>query len=67
MPIDAPKEDNFYISVSQLNTLAKDLLEGQFPPLWIAGEISNLSKPASGHVYFSLKDEQSSNEQYRQQ
>ena len=60
MPIDAPKEDNFYISVSQLNTLAKDLLEGQFPPLWIAGEISNLSKPASGHVYFSLKDEQSS-------
>lgn len=57
MPIDGPKEDNFFISVSQLNTLAKDLLEGQFPSLWIAGEISNLSKPASGHVYFSLKDE----------
>lgn len=57
MPIDAPKEDNFFISVSQLNTLAKDLLERQFPSLWIAGEISNLSKPASGHVYFSLKDE----------
>lgn len=60
MSIDASKEDNFFISVSQLNTLAKDLLEGQFPPLWIAGEISNLSKPASGHVYFSLKDDQSS-------
>jgi exodeoxyribonuclease VII large subunit len=60
MPIDGSNEDNFYISVSQLNTLAKDLLEGQFPTLWIAGEISNLSKPASGHVYFSLKDEQSS-------
>lgn len=57
MPIDGPKEDDFFISVSQLNTLAKDLLEGQFPSLWIAGEISNLSKPASGHVYFSLKDE----------
>lgn len=60
MPIDSSKEDNFYISVSQLNALAKDLLEGQFPTLWIAGEILNLSKPASGHVYFSLKDEQSS-------
>ncbi len=57
MQIDGPKEDDFFISVSQLNTLAKDLLEGQFPSLWIAGEISNLSKPASGHVYFSLKDE----------
>jgi len=60
MSIDASKENNFFISVSQLNTLAKDLLEGQFPSLWIAGEISNLSKPASGHVYFSLKDEMSS-------
>ena len=60
MPIDSSKEDNFYISVSQLNALAKDLLEGQFPTLWIAGEILNLSKPASGHVYFSIKDEQSS-------
>ncbi len=42
---------------SQLNTLARDLLEGQFPQVWVEGEISNFSRPASGHAYFTLKDE----------
>ena len=32
-------------------------LEGSFPALWVKGEISNLATPASGHIYFSLKDE----------
>jgi len=32
------------------------VLEGSFPLLWISGEISNLARPASGHIYFSLKD-----------
>lgn len=45
-------------TVSRLNREAKGLLENGFPPLWIEGEISNLSRPASGHVYFSLKDSQ---------
>jgi exodeoxyribonuclease VII large subunit len=45
-------------TVSRLNREAKSLLEGSFPPIWIEGEISNLSRPASGHVYFSLKDPQ---------
>lgn len=45
-------------SVSRLNREAKALLEGTFPLLWVEGEISNLSRPASGHVYFSLKDSQ---------
>ncbi len=45
-------------TVSRLNREAKSLLEGGFPPIWIEGEISNLSRPASGHVYFSLKDAQ---------
>ncbi|MBI3778628.1 MAG: exodeoxyribonuclease VII large subunit [Gammaproteobacteria bacterium] len=45
-------------TVSRLNREAKSLLEGSFPPIWIEGEISNLSRPASGHVYFSLKDAQ---------
>ena len=45
-------------TVSRLNREAKVLLEGSFPPIWIEGEISNLSRPASGHVYFSLKDAQ---------
>ncbi len=44
-------------SVSRLNREARDLLEGSFPPLWIEGEISNFSRPASGHWYFSLKDD----------
>jgi exodeoxyribonuclease VII large subunit len=33
------------------------MLEGSFPLLWLSGEISNLAQPASGHIYFSLKDE----------
>ena len=32
------------------------LLEGGFPLIWVEGELSNLSRPASGHLYFSLKD-----------
>lgn len=42
---------------SQLNALARDLLEGSFPQVWVEGEISNYSRPASGHAYFTLKDE----------
>jgi exodeoxyribonuclease VII large subunit len=45
-------------TVSRLNREAKAVLETGFPPIWIEGEISNLSRPASGHVYFSLKDAQ---------
>jgi len=45
-------------SVSQLNKAVRTLLEGHFPLIWVEGEISNLARPASGHCYFSLKDEQ---------
>ena len=44
------------ISVSDLNALAKALLEDHLAGLWIAGEVSNLTRAASGHYYFSLKD-----------
>ncbi len=44
-------------TVSQLNKRARQLLEAQFPLIWVEGEISNLSKPGSGHWYFTLKDE----------
>lgn len=44
-------------SVSELNRLARDTLERSFPLFWIAGEICNLTRAASGHWYFSLKDE----------
>jgi len=43
-------------SVSELNASVRDLLEHSFPLLWVEGEISNLARPRSGHVYFSLKD-----------
>ncbi len=44
------------LSISELNRAARSILEGSFPLLWIEGEISNLARPASGHLYFSLKD-----------
>ena len=45
--------------VSELNRLAKMLLENTFPDILIEGEISNFSAPSSGHWYFSLKDKES--------
>ena len=45
------------LSPVQLNTLARELLEGAFAQVWVEGEISNFARPASGHLYFTLKDE----------
>jgi len=45
------------LSVGQLTFLVKDLLEAALPTIWVSGEISNLSRPQSGHYYFTLKDE----------
>ncbi|MGB5733890.1 MAG: exodeoxyribonuclease VII large subunit, partial [Thiohalocapsa sp.] len=45
------------ISVSELNRRARTLWEGGLTRLWLEGEISNLARPASGHLYFSLKDD----------
>ena len=44
------------ISIGELNRLARQALESQIPLVWVSGEISNLMRAASGHVYFSLKD-----------
>ena len=44
------------ITVSQLNRRVKKLLEDGIARLWVQGELSNIARPASGHVYFSLKD-----------
>jgi len=44
------------ITVSQLNRQAKTMLEQGLGRLWVEGEISNIARPASGHVYFTLKD-----------
>lgn len=52
----APLRDIY--TVSRLNREVRLLLEGGFPSLWIEGEISGLARPASGHMYFCLKDAQ---------
>jgi exodeoxyribonuclease VII large subunit len=44
-------------TVSEVTGIIKTLVEDALPFVWITGEISNLSKPASGHFYFTLKDE----------
>jgi exodeoxyribonuclease VII large subunit len=44
------------ISVAELNRRAREFIEAGFPLLWVAGEISNFTRAASGHCYFSLKD-----------
>lgn len=44
------------LSVSALNRLARETLESALPALWVGGEISNLTRAASGHLYFTLKD-----------
>ncbi|HNE44422.1 MAG TPA: exodeoxyribonuclease VII large subunit, partial [Rhodocyclaceae bacterium] len=44
------------ISVSTLARQVRECLETRIPPCWVAGELSNLTYAASGHVYFTLKD-----------
>jgi exodeoxyribonuclease VII large subunit len=44
------------LTVSRLNALLRELVEDNFMQVWVEGEISNYSFPASGHWYFSLKD-----------
>ena len=55
--VPAQNEDRHIFTVSQLNRESRELLEGTFPWIWIEGEISNLACPASGHWYFTLKDD----------
>ncbi len=47
------------LNVSELNAEVNQLLTRGFPLLWVEGEISNLVRPASGHLYFTLKDNKS--------
>ncbi len=58
-PRPAPGGGRAVYRVSELTALLRDLIEGALPRTWVEGEISNLSQPASGHWYFTLKDAQS--------
>jgi exodeoxyribonuclease VII large subunit len=50
-------DDRKAFTPSQLNALARNLLEDAFPLVWVEGELGNLSRPSSGHLYFTLKDD----------
>ncbi|WP_026042615.1 exodeoxyribonuclease VII large subunit [Pantoea sp. A4] len=51
-----PSNANIF-SVSRLNSTVRELLEHEMGQVWLSAEISNFTQPASGHWYFSLKDE----------
>ncbi len=46
------------LTVSALTLLIKEVVEGTFPAVWVSGEISNFSRPQSGHCYLTLKDDE---------
>jgi len=52
-------EPRVVYKVSELTGRIREILEGEFPSVWVEGEISNLARASSGHLYFSLKDERS--------
>jgi len=54
--LDSPREPHI-LSVGELTWLIKETLEGTFAGVWVAGELSDVSRPRSGHIYFTLKDE----------
>ena len=58
-PAMSTTEPEKVLSVSSLNQMAKSLLEGHFSQVAVEGEISNFANPASGHWYFTLKDQKS--------
>ena len=55
LPLAEPRS---VLTVAALNREARQLIEGAFRTAWVEGEISNLSRPSSGHLYWTLKDAQ---------
>lgn len=53
----AGHDDSHPLSVGQLTWVIKSVLEQSIPRVWVEGEISDFSSPSSGHIYFTLKDE----------
>src|SRR5437016_3794372 len=56
MTVPFPPEGAKVLTVGELTRAVKFLLEEGFPTVWVTGEVSNVARPASGHVYFTLKD-----------
>jgi exodeoxyribonuclease VII large subunit len=59
LPDGEPEGGRAVLTVSELTAELKELMEGEFSGFWLEGEISNLRPYPSGHVYFTLKDEDS--------
>ena len=57
MIVSDTSSDKEILSISELTSRVREILEDNFPHVWIEGEISNLAQPSSGHIYFSLKDQ----------
>lgn len=55
--MDGPAHQPPVYSVSDLNSMIREILEGEFKTIWLKAEISNFIKHTSGHFYFSLKDD----------
>ncbi|MCL2622825.1 MAG: exodeoxyribonuclease VII large subunit [Planctomycetaceae bacterium] len=55
--LDHPKSDPEPLTIGDLTLLIKGTLDMTFADVWVVGEISNLSRPRSGHCYLTLKDE----------
>ncbi|HUW52896.1 MAG TPA: exodeoxyribonuclease VII large subunit [Rhodanobacter sp.] len=56
MPAYDDNPPRHVLTPSTLNRLVRDLLGDALPLVWIEGELSNVARPASGHLYFTLKD-----------
>lgn len=54
---DRPSSEPRVWTVSRVNRMVRGLVEENLPPLWIGGEVANWKRAASGHCYFTLKDE----------
>ncbi len=59
-PEKGPSQKTHVFTVKELTYVIKDLLESTFPFVWVEGEIANLRSPNSGHLYFTLRDEEAS-------
>jgi len=53
-----PPADVKVLSVGELTRFIKGTLEDTFSSVWVEGEVSNLARPSSGHVYLTLKDDE---------
>ncbi len=54
---DQPHHEPDFLTVSELTGQIKDVLEGEFPQVRVSGELTDLARPKSGHIYLTLKDD----------